>query len=323
MRNQPDQSTIVPVPVKTETPQELDIVGVIRRLTLIQNLIQLGDLEDVDAQLAKLIPAELVPALGSILEDLKARRYGNALPSIELFIQQHRQVVANQDPALEGLRVEARALESKLGVLTDEHIDLERIIHQFQVRHAQELGPLMLKILHLRKEQATTSEERAEAEADRAAYEEDHEGLKDQVVYAITAEEQSDLKQMYRQASKLCHPDAVPPEHHKEAAEWFNSLREAYEQNDLDRVRQILDKLEKGIAFGSRTETFAEVERLRAWVDELRRKVEALLQNVMSIKQSETYRTIVAIVSWDVYFQEQKDQLSDQLNLIKNGREAN
>lgn len=301
--------------------QNLDPSQVIGRLTLIQNLIQLGDVEDVPLQLAKLRPFAHDQNLNEILDAIRARQYGNALPAIESFIQRHRQVATYQDPGIAGLRLEGQALEIQLKALSDEHSDLTRTLHQFQVRHAQELGPLILELLRLRKEQASTPEERADAEADESAYQEDHESLQNEVVHNLTNEEQDDLRRKYRKASKLCHPDAVPIEHQKVAAAWFIALREAYEQNDTGRVSEILDKLEKGMAFGSRAESLTELGRLRAWVKDLRSKVEALLQELLAIKNSETYRTIAAITDWDAYFQTQKELLLDEQMRVKDERQ--
>lgn len=302
--------------------QKLDPSQVIRRLTLIQNLIQLGDVEDVPLQLAKLRPFAHDQNLNEILDAIRARQYGNALPAIESFIQRHRQVTTYQDPGIAGLRLEGQALEIQLKALTDEHSDLTRTLHQFQVRHAQELGQLILELLRLRKEQAPTPEEMADAEADESAYQEDHDSLQNEVVHILTTEEQDDIRRKYRQASKLCHPDAVSPEHQNVAADWFIALQQAYEKNDVKRVIEILDALEKGIAFGSHAETISEAERLQSWVEELRRKVEALLEVLWLIKGSDTYRTISAIENMDMYFRTQKEALSAQLTQIKDGRAA-
>ncbi len=309
-----------PTDVGTGTPKELDAAQVIRRLTLIQNLIQLGDFEDVPLQLAKLRSFARVADLGGIVAALQTKHYGDALPSIEQFIQKHRQLATYQDPGIIGLRLEAKALEIQLTALTDEHTDLERTVHQFQVHHARELGTVIIELLRLRRERARTPDEKAEAEADHAAYEKDHDALKNQVLHVLTSEEQVDLHRLYRQATKLCHPDAVPPEHQKEAAAWFISLREAYEQNDTARVCEILDKLEYGIAFGSRAESLSELDRLRTWVKDLRSKVEALLQEILAIKNSDAYRTIATIADWDTYFRTQKERLSDELTRMKDER---
>ena len=304
------------------SPLDIDIAQVVRRLTLIQNLIQLGDMEDVPLQLAKLRTRANDAELAIILHELQSRRYGAALTNIERYIQRHRQLVSYQDPAIDGLRLEAHALEIQLNALANEQIELERTIHQFQVRHAHELGVLIIELLRLRKERATTPEEQAEAQADESAYQKDHETLQHHVVFALSPEEQLDMRRMYREASKLCHPDAVAPEHQKEATAWFVALRNAYDQNDAKQVKEILDKLEKGIAFGSRADTITEVVRLRKWVEELRRKVETVLQELWSVKNSDTYQTIAAIADMDGYFRTKKEQLSAQLTVIKDGRPA-
>ncbi len=302
-------------------PEQVDLGRVLKRLSLIKHLIELDELEDLPLQLAKLPHTRQDAVLTAITEALRLRQYGTALPAIQQFIQQHNQLAAYVDPEIEGLRMEARALEVQLTALDNERTELERMLHQFHVRHAQELGELIIRILKLRAERAKTEEERKEAEEDRAEYEAGYEEHRDEVVHTLTAQEKEDLKQLYRQASKLCHPDMVASEHQHEAAKWFVALKDAYEHNDMIKVKEIMERLQRGTAFGSMVESISEVERLRAWVNEYRARVNELLREIVAIKSRDEYRTVAAISDWDTYFAETKTKLQSELQRIQNGKE--
>jgi len=297
----------------------LDPAKVDHRLALIKNLIKLEELEEIPLQLAKLPTSSSDAALNEITGALKGRRYAKALLAIDAYIQARSQVATYVDPEIVGLRLEAHALELQLKALTDEQTELERLIHQFQIRHAQELGPLILRLLVLRKEKAKTEAERAEAENDYQEYQKDYQRQKDEVVHVLNEEEKSELKQLYREGSKLCHPDAVQAEHQDEAAKWFIALKDAYEHNDTKRVNEILHKLKKGVAFGSMVDSLSKKERLRDWVEEYRRRVETLLEEIVTIKSGKDYQTVVSIPDWDVYFADMKSRLSEELEQLQHG----
>jgi hypothetical protein len=300
--------------------QELDIGKVLKRLVLIKQLVALDEVEDLPLQLAKLPKAGADAELSAIIKALHAKEFAAALTGIERYIQSRSQLAAYVDPEIEGLRMEARALEVQLSALDNEKTELERMLHQFHLRHTQELGPLIIQLLKLRVERAETDEERAQAEADRAEYEEGYEQDKDEVVHTLTTEEKEDLKQLFRQASKLCHPDMVEAEHQAEAAKWFMALKDAYDHNDQAKVREIMDRLKNGTAFGSMVESLSKLERLRAWVNEYRARVRDLLNEIMAIKSREEYSTIAEILDWDVYFADLKTRLKEELDQLQDGR---
>ncbi|MBK6944446.1 MAG: DUF1669 domain-containing protein [Flavobacteriales bacterium] len=289
------------------------------RLALIKNLIKLEELEEMPLQIAKLSNSNSDAALDEIIVSLQERRYANALLAIDAYIQARSQVATYVDPEIVGLRLEARALELQLKALTDEQTDLERLIHQFQIRHAQELGPLILKILLLRKEKAKTAAEREEAENDYQKYQKDYQRQKDEIVHILNEEEKDELKKLYREGSKLCHPDAVQAEHQVEAAKWFIALKDAYEHNDKKKVNEILAKLKKGVAFGSVVDSFSKKERLRDWVEEYRRRVETLLEQIVTIKGGKNYQTVASITDWDIYFTDMKSRLTEELEQLNHG----
>jgi hypothetical protein len=296
--------------------QPSDSGQVLKRISLIKHLIELDELEDLPLHLAKLEGLGLDVELDVIINSLRERRYGTALPRIEQYIKTHNRITIFVDPEVDGLRMEAKALELQLAALESEKTELERMLNQFHIRHTQELGPLIIKILRLKEERSSTEEERLEAEDARQDYEKGYAQRKEEVVFTLTPNEKEDLKQLYRQASKMCHPDMVAAEHQQEAAKWFVALKDAYEHNDVKKVQEIMDRLRSGTAFGSVVESLSELERLRSWVEEYRLRVSDLLEELMAIKDSEEYRAISSIADWDAYFLSMKKELMEELEQL-------
>lgn len=67
----------------------------------------------------------------------------------------------------------------------------------------------------------------------------------------LSKSEEKELKELYRKASKLCHPDIVPPEQKKEAEDIFKELNHYYSNKNIFQVRKILLKLKSRDILGT------------------------------------------------------------------------
>ena len=56
---------------------------------------------------------------------------------------------------------------------------------------------------------------------------------------------------------------------------------------------------------------------IKAAISKLRRQIKQLEQELITIKQSETYKTILEIDNWDTYFQTTKSKLSYELHELQ------
>lgn len=304
---------------KTEETIAFDVNRVIKRLSLIKTLLDLEETEDIPLQITRLKKFEEEKNLNEIIDDLTNRRYGAAFSKIEDFIKGHSQITIYIDIEINALKLEAKSLEIQLQSLTDEKMEMQKLISNFNVRHTQELGSLIKEILALRKLYAETQEEKQEAEKDEQEYSKEYEVQKNIKIEELSEEEEFSLKKAYREASKLCHPDAVVEKDKNQASALFIELNDAYERNDLEKVKEILRKLKAGTAFTDSSEVLSKKEQLVVYLEELRKKVEALLQELHLIKESEEYQTISNIENWDDYFAEQKGRLKETIKLMKDG----
>ena len=223
--------------------QTIELSKIIKRLEMIKTLISLEEEDEISTHISKLEQQVLPAALENIIADLKQKSYSKAVIAIEAFINQHHNLTIYTDPEIEGLKLEAKSLEAELNKLSDEKADLEKLIHEFGVRHNSELGELILKILRFRKNKSKGTPKETEAENDYNDYSREYEISKNEKIADLTEEEQKELKKKYRKASKLCHPDVVSEEQKELADKLFAELNAAYERNDLEKVKEILESL--------------------------------------------------------------------------------
>jgi SpoVK/Ycf46/Vps4 family AAA+-type ATPase len=124
------------------------------------------------------------------------------------------------------------------------------------------------------------------------------------------------LKQNYRKATKLCHPDKVTDEQREQAQHIFNELKTAYDNNDIEKVDQILANLEKGI-FKSQGETITKKDKLLIIKQELELKRKALEKALQNLKTSATYQKIADLEDWKGHFLKSQQQFENILETLE------
>ena len=298
----------------------LNLSKIIKRLELIKSLIFLEEEEDIAEQIIRLQDLQPDEEIKGIIFHLEQKSYGKAAKEIETFLNSHHQLSKFTDPEIEGLKLEAKSLEAELNKLSNEKADIEKLIHEFGVRHNKELGELILKILRFRKQKAKGTPEQKEAEKDYNEYSREYEITKNETITELTDEEQKELKRMYRKASKLCHPDVVSEEQKELADKLFAELNAAHERNDLNRVKEILENLERGDFFVNKSEAINETHLLKTEIEKLRLRIKELKKEIIIIKESEAFTTISSINDWEDYFKENKRKLAAQLKELEDGK---
>ncbi len=296
----------------------MNLANIIKRIELIKTLISLEEEEIIAEQIKKLEEYQSNEKVNDLIILLKQKSYGEAINQIEIFINLNKQITFWIDPEIDALKLEVKSLEAKINNLSDEKADLEKIVHEFGIRHNQELGKLIIRILQYRKENAKGTPQEEEAEQDYNSYHEEFEFSKDEEVTILTEEEQKELKNKYRKASKLCHPDLVSEEQKELATKIFAELSNAYERNDLLKIREILANLESGNFFTAKSDAINEKELLKIEIELLRLKIKGLKEQLQIIIESPTYKTIISIDNWEEYFSNAKKELSSQLKNLEN-----
>jgi hypothetical protein len=223
-----------------------------------------------------------------------------------------------QDRELAELKSELHNLEKVHDELTNEQLELEKLLSEFQYRHTLELGEIILEILELRKIKFKEDKVRyEETENDERQYREQVKFERTKVVNELTEEQKTELKKKFREATLLCHPDKVNEKFKAIAETTFIDLKTAYEFNDLSRVTVILNDLKKG-GFTPRLANVSEKDLLITAITKLQRQVDLLKTQITEIRQSGTYATIRNIDNLDEYFDRIKKDLQQELEDLRN-----
>lgn len=134
----------------------------------------------------------------------------------------------------------------------------------------------------------------------------------------LSVEEKKELKSLYKQAARLCHPDIVPDELKEKAHELMQKLNDVYSKKDISKVKEILHSLQNGTSFEVSSETIEDKELLRAKIKEYLKNIETIKSEIEEIKEDETYQTIAELDDWDEYFEELKGGLESEKERLQN-----
>lgn len=290
---------------------------IIKRLEILKNYIILEDIEELKKETNKLKEYDFNTDLLEIINEIQKEEFASALNKIQNFISHNQQLAIWNDPEIGALKLEIKNLENQLNAFDNEKIELEKVLFDFQHRHTIELGNIILEILKLRKLKFKDNKEKFEdAEKDYKQYSEQYETEKEKQQFDLSDEEKLELKKKFRKATFLCHPDKVNDEFKDAAQKIFIDLKAAYETNDLKKVNEILNDLEKGF-FKSKSDTVSEKDLLKLAIAKLRRQIEILETEIGTIKQSETFTAIVSIEDWDEYFSSTKEKLENEFKELQ------
>jgi len=177
----------------------------------------------------------------------------------------------------------------------------------------------MSKILYFRKIKFKNNKEKfKEAEKDEEQYNQQIKEDKEKKHFDLNDVQKKELKVKFRKASILCHPDKVNDEMKDEAEKMFIELKNAYDSNDIGKVNEILNSLENQNFFKSKSETVTEKEKLKLAIQKIKKQINDVLENIVEIKENETYKTISSINNWTEYFDNLKTDLQNELNNLRN-----
>jgi len=125
---------------------------ILKRLTLIKTALEIEEEEIVELQIMKLNKLDLDNEVQNIIIKLEEIDYGSALVDIENYLSKFSGVVIYEDREIEALRLELKILEKKLQNLSEIKTDYLNDIDEFNTLYSLKLGPLISKILHLKRE---------------------------------------------------------------------------------------------------------------------------------------------------------------------------
>lgn len=369
---------------------------IIKRLEIIKSAIELEDEEIIQQQLVHLQRESGDPVITAIAQAIETRRFSDAMREIATWLQNQRAITNWQDPAIAASKLELKALENQLRELIDTRNSRIQILDEFNDQYHLRLGPLMSRILELRKQLAASALRRQEAErrrrekdylscqqyislavdrlaqlkqqwmgmdsASRAAvdirqriqqqtelitdllaeireleadfsrqddsdtrqaqeeaaheYEEYQEQQQDaQHRFArdqrLSPDERNELKRLWRQASRLCHPDVVADELKEKAHQMMVQLNLARQNADLAAIRALLTQLQSGLEPMMASDRLNNLDHLRQKIQQLRIQIDALIKEIAGLEAENAWRLATSVRDKEAYFSEQERALAE------------
>ncbi|MBE0492533.1 MAG: hypothetical protein IBX44_09845 [Sulfurospirillum sp.] len=241
--------------------------------------------------------------------------------------QEDIQTFQESKETIDELKSTISELEDALETIDEDDENYDELSHAYN-ELKEELEKLEDE-LELQEEELEKAKEFIEDESIEQEYEEvkshyeefesEYEHIKESVQNSPTLndEEKKELKSLYKQAARLCHPDIVPDELKEKAHELMQKLNDAYSKKDISKVKEILHSLQNGTSFELSSETIEDKELLKAKIKEYLKNIEAIKSEIEEIKEDETYQTITELDDWDVYFEELRGGLEAEKGRLK------
>lgn len=229
------------------------------------------------------------------------------------------------DPEIKSGLKQIENLREEIAERESEKSELDKLIHDFNIRHQQECGELIIQLLTLRKENL---KEKAESNFEwKNAYDEAGKAFHDyQKIFDaaqkeahqnLTDDEEIELKDLFRKASKCCHPDMVKDELEEEAGATFHELKSAYNQNDLNRVREIWESLDSEEVIDVSSTYGQDFKKINLEIVRLKSKLKMLKSGLKDLKNSPSFIQVIILDNWDEYFDEKKRKLKQEIQRTK------
>ena len=301
--------------------KELNLSKAFKIFDLITAFVNIGETTTIQPYIHQL---RNIKELEPIVEELLKNNFEVAMKLMDSFKKTHTQIVDVSGIEKEKLITQIKLISIQIEILSIEKAETEALIEQFNHRYVLELNPLIGKILKLKrkiyeklKKHGVVDDtfEKAEDEFNKnnAQYEEE---LKIHIP-DLNEEETLNIKEMYREASKYCHPDSSRCifEDKLKAANCFDDLTQAYKLKDIGKVKYLLEELKLGNPVDHLNQQ-NELQMLSAKLTTLQSKYDLLVFELKQLLESDSFEKIKSIEDWDNYFENQKQLLEEQFEKL-------
>lgn len=296
-----------------------------KRLQIIRNIIEAQDFKELELEIEEFRKVVKEKEHLFILDYLDKKDYYAALVMINRILKSKTAVKQKSAEDLTGLKTLGKMLELELSVLANKKAELDKTINQFRLRHNQELGEVLSRILFIRKElmlrdyedNPDKKEVYKEAQRDWEEYHSSQQKITGSL-HRLSKEEKKEIQKLFRKASKRCHPDVMAEEYKELASSVFIELSQAYYHNDLEKLRELAMQLEDNtLQFVRKTESVSLKDQLKAAIQKLEGNILLLKEEILHIKNSDSYQTIAEINDMDIYFSNLKARLQKELEMLE------
>ncbi|WP_044179810.1 DNA repair protein [Phytobacter massiliensis] len=127
----------------------------------------------------------------------------------------------------------------------------------------------------------------------------------------MSQDERVELKRLWRQASKLCHPDLVDGAFKEEAHAIMVQLNQARQRGDLGAIRAILTRLQKGLEPLMASDLLNDLARLRQRIEEVKQHIASLIDELNALEKEESWQLVSSLTDQEGYFRQQEKALAE------------
>ncbi|WP_145572863.1 DNA repair protein [Yersinia mollaretii] len=133
----------------------------------------------------------------------------------------------------------------------------------------------------------------------------------------LSSDQRLELKRLWRQASRLCHPDLVADEFKERAHQLMVQLNQARQRGDFAAIHTLLESLKQGLEPLMASDCIDDLERLRRKINEVRDQIDAMLRELAELEGQESWRLVTSHANKDEWFKSQEKVLSKILNSLE------
>lgn len=228
------------------------------------------------------------------------------------------------------LRIRIQLLEQEIACLETEKNALFSQINGFDRRIRMLLSDLLLRHLELKKRLAEIKAKLTGKKQDEQVYQErrEHfEQFKEKLaedirnpVADIPADQEADMKRLYREAVLMAHPDRFhhDPDKEAEANKIMAELSDAFRKKDFQRVKALHEALKNGTAFSIDWKNAGDISQLQQLVEKLALRRNALLEEIRQTRSSESWKTLQDHPDPDAYAESLRAQLEHNIQILEN-----
>lgn len=127
----------------------------------------------------------------------------------------------------------------------------------------------------------------------------------------MSPDERVELKRLWRQASKLCHPDLVDDAFKEEAHAMMVQLNQARQRGDLGAIRLLLTRLQKGLEPLMASDRLNDLARLRQRIHEVKQHIASLIDELNVLEKEESWQLVSSLTDQEGYFRQQEKALAE------------
>ncbi|AHM73981.2 DNA repair protein [Yersinia hibernica] len=218
----------------------------------------------------------------------------------------------------------------KLAALKQRWLALPTIASEaIEIRHkiqqqSELISALLAEIKELENSFCTrntesTRQAREEAKEKYESYQEQQTDAEQRLTHEgkLSAEQRQELKRLWRQASRLCHPDLVADEFKEQAHQLMVQLNQARQRGDFPAIHALLASLMQGLEPLMASDVIDDLGRLRQKIDQVKKHIDTLLQELDALEAEESWRLATSLPDKDHWFTEQENMLAKTLNILE------